>query len=70
MLGKRTLGGTEVNNVAIFLEHVHLLNTLNGLHVELLERSLQLLVVHTSGSMDLLHLPSGSSFATGRVSAD
>lgn len=32
-----TLGSSEVDNVSVLLEHVHLLDGLDGLHVELLE---------------------------------
>ena len=35
-----TLGIRKVDHVPVFLEHVHLLNGLDRLYVELLERSL------------------------------
>lgn len=41
----RTFRGSEVNDIAILLEHVDLLDCLNWLDVELLQRRLQLLVV-------------------------
>jgi hypothetical protein len=53
-----------VNDVAILLEHVDLLDGLDWLDVQLLQRSLQLLVVGTGGLVDLLRLPSGGALAT------
>ena len=40
-----TLWCREVNDVAILLEHVDLLNSLNWLNVQLLESGLELLVI-------------------------
>ena len=60
---RHTLGGGEVDDVAVLLEHVDLLNSLDGLDVQLLKRSLELLVVGTSGPVDLLDLPAGSTLA-------
>lgn len=59
-----TLWCGEVDDVAVALEHVDLLNSLDGLDVQLLERSLKLLVVGTSGPVDLLDLPAGCALAT------
>ena len=59
-----TLGRGEVNDVAIALEHVDLLNRLDGLDVHLLERGLQLLVVGARVLVHLLDLPSGRALAT------
>jgi hypothetical protein len=57
----RTLGSGEVDDVAVALEHVHLLNCLDGLHVELLQGSLELLVVvGASGDSPSLLLSGGS----------
>jgi hypothetical protein len=53
-----------VDDVAVRLEHVDLLNGRDGLNVHLLEGSLELLVVTTAGSVDLLDLSSGSTLAT------
>jgi hypothetical protein len=53
-----------VNDVAILLEHIHLLDGLDWLNVQLLQRSLQLLVVGAGGLVDLLRLPSGRTLAT------
>ena len=61
--GERTLGCREVDDVAVALEHVDLLDSLDGLDVQLLKRSLELLVVGTSGPVDLLDLPAGSTLA-------
>jgi hypothetical protein len=58
-----TLGGGKVKDVAIRLEHVDLLNALDGLDVHLLEGGLKLLVVTTTGSVDLLDLSSGRTLA-------
>jgi hypothetical protein len=52
-----------VDDVSVALEHVDLLNALDGLDVELLQRGLELLVVGTSGPVDLLDLPAGSTLA-------
>ena len=59
-----TLGGSEVDDVAVRLEHVDLLDGRDGLNVHLLESGLELLVVTTAGSVDLLDLSSGSTLAT------
>ncbi len=59
-----TLGRGEVNHIPVRLEHVDLLNGLDGLHIELLERLLQLLVVAGRSSRGALHLSPGSSLAT------
>lgn len=58
----------EVDNVAIFLEHVHFLNGLDRLHVHLLQCRLQLLVVGARALMDLFHLPARSSLSAEVVS--
>lgn len=47
MLDVHTLWCSEVDNVSISLEHVDLLDSLDGLHVHLLKNGLELLVVHT-----------------------
>lgn len=62
--GERTLGCREVDDVAVALEHVDLLDSLDGLDVQLLKRSLELLVVGTSGPVDLLDLPAGCALAS------
>jgi hypothetical protein len=43
---RHTLWCGEVNNVSISLEHVHFLNCLNGLNIELLQRRLELLIIN------------------------
>jgi hypothetical protein len=53
-----------VDNVAIGLEHVYLLNSLDRLDIELLERRLQLLVVHTRALVHLLDLSSWCALST------
>ena len=58
-----TLGGGEVDDVAVALEHVDLLDGLDGLDVHLLKSSLELLVVTTTASVDLLDLSSGGALA-------
>lgn len=52
-----------MDDVSVALEHVDLLNGLDGLDVELLQRGLELLVVGASGPVDLLDLPAGSTLA-------
>lgn len=63
-VGPHTLGGSEVNHVAVALEHVDLLNRLDGLDVELLERLLQLLVVGAGPGGRALHLSAGGALAS------
>ena len=58
-----TLGRRKMNHIAVRLEHIDLLDRLDGLDVHLLERRLQLLVVGSAALVDLLHLSSRSSFA-------
>lgn len=53
-----------MDDVAIFLEHVDLLDGLDGLHVHLLQRSLQLLVIGAGRLVDLLDLAAGSALAS------
>ena len=52
-----------MNDVAIALEHVDLLNGLDGLDIELLQRRLEFLVVGAGALVDLLDLSAGSSLA-------
>lgn len=59
-----TLWCGEVNDVAVALEHVDLLDGLDGLDVQLLKRGLELLVVGASGPVDLLDLPAGCALST------
>ena len=53
-----------MNDVAVALEHVHLLNGLDRLDIELLERRLELLVIAAGPGRRALDLPAGSSLAT------
>ena len=53
-----------MNHVAVALEHVDLLNGLDGLDIELLEGLLKLLVVAGGASGGALDLSPGSSLAT------
>jgi hypothetical protein len=53
-----------VDDVSIALEHVNLLNRLDGLDVELLESGLQLLVVGAGALVDLLDLPAWGALAS------
>jgi hypothetical protein len=59
-----TLGCREVDDVAVALEHVDLLDSLDGLDVELLKSGLELLVVGASVPLDLLDLPAGGALAS------
>ena len=59
-----TSGSTKVDDVAVFLEHVDLLNGLDGLDVHLLQGGLELLVVGAGGLVDLLDLAAGSTLAS------
>lgn len=53
-----------MDDIAVGLEHVHLLNCGDGLHVHLLESGLQLLVVGTGALVDLLDLSSRRTLAS------
>lgn len=64
MGGQHTLGGSEVNDVAVRLEHVDLLDGLDGLGVELLQGLLELLVISAGASGCALDLATGSALAT------
>lgn len=59
-----TAGVGEVDDVAVLLEHVDLLDALDGLDVHLLEGGLQLLVVGTAVADDLLDLAAGGTLAS------
>jgi hypothetical protein len=61
---ERTLWCREVDDIAVTLEHVDLLDGLDGLDVELLEGSLKLLVVGAGALVDLLDLPARSTLAS------
>lgn len=52
---RRTLWCGEVENVAVFPEHVHFLNALNRLHVQLLQSTLQLFIVLRASGLRLTH---------------
>ncbi len=52
-----TFGCGEVDDVAVRLKHVDLLNGLDWLHVHLLESCLELLVVCAGALVDLLRFP-------------
>jgi len=60
----RTLWRGKVNDVSVALEHVDLLNCLDGLDVHLLECRLELLVVCASGLVHLLDLSSWGTLAS------
>jgi len=53
-----------VDDVSVALEHVDLLDSLNRLDIELLERCLKLLVVGASSLVNLLNLAPRSSLAS------
>ena len=55
--------------IAILFEHIDLLNRLDRLHIELLQRRLQLLVVGTGGLVDLFGLSPWCAFAAATVSS-
>jgi hypothetical protein len=61
---ERTLWCREVDDVAVALEHVDLLDGLDGLDVQLLKRGLKLLVVGAGALVDLLDLPARSTLAS------
>jgi hypothetical protein len=53
-----------VDDVSVSLEHVDLLNSLDGLDIELLERRLQLLVIHPRALVYLLDLSPRRALST------
>ena len=53
-----------MDDVSISLKHVDLLNSLDWLNIELLERCLQLLVIHSRTLVDLLDLSSRCALST------
>ena len=55
-----------MNDVSVRLEHVDLLNCLDRLNIELLQRCLQLLVVRSGALVDLLDLSSWCALSTIR----
>lgn len=50
-----TFGCREVQDIAVLPEHVDFLNTRNGLDVQLLQRSLELLVILSTGRFRFPH---------------
>lgn len=62
--GVHTLGGGEVDDVAVGLEHVDLLDGLDGLSVQLLQGLLKLLVIGAGSGRRTLDLSAGSTLAT------
>lgn len=60
---KRTFGSSEMNHVAVFFEHIDLLNRLDWLHIELFQRRLKFLVVGTRGFVDLFRFSPRGTFA-------
>lgn len=61
---KHTLGGSKVDDVAIRLEHVDLLNGLDGLGAELLQGLLKLLVISAGAGRRTLDLSPGGTLST------
>jgi hypothetical protein len=53
-----------VDDVSVLLEHVDLLDGLDGLDVHLLQGGLELLVVGTGGLVNLLDLAAGSTLSS------
>lgn len=53
-----------MDNIAVLLEHVDLLDGLDGLDVHLLQGGLELLVIGAGGLVDLLDLAAGSTLAS------
>ena len=62
----RTLRSSKVDDIPVRLEHVDLLNCLDRLNIELLQRRLQLLVIHSGALVYLLDLSSWCAFSTIR----
>lgn len=53
-----------MDDVSVLLEHVDLLNSLDGLGVQLLEGELKLLVIGTGAGRCALDLASGGTLST------
>lgn len=53
-----------MDDIAIFFEHIDLLNRLDRLDIQLLQRGLQLLVVCARGLVYFLYFPSGRAFTS------
>lgn len=64
---QHTLGRREVDDVPVLLEHVDLLNGLDGLDVQLLQRRLELLVIGAGAGGRPLDLAAGRSLATANA---
>jgi hypothetical protein len=62
--GIHTFRSGKMNDIAVLLEHVHFLDGLNWLNIELLERCLKLFVVCASALVDLLCFPSWCAFSS------
>ncbi len=62
----RTFWCSKVDDIAIGLEHVDFLNSLDRLDIKLLECGLQLLVIHSCALVDLLDLSSRCALSTVR----
>jgi hypothetical protein len=62
--GLHTFRSSEMNDVSVLLEHVDLLDRLDGLDVKFLERGLQLLVVGAGRLVDFLGLAARCAFAS------
>lgn len=56
-----------MDDVSVLLEHVDLLDALDGLDVQLLESGLELLVIGAGVADDLLDLAAGSTLATVKL---
>ena len=54
-----------MDHISIFLEHINLLDGLDGLHIQLLERRLEFLVIGSGGFVNLLRLATRGSLPTG-----
>lgn len=56
-----------MDDIAILLEHVDLLDGLNWLDIQLLKCSLQLLVIAARGLLNLLDLSSWGTLSTNKA---
>lgn len=68
---QRTFRSSKMNHIAVFLEHIDLLNRLDRLYVELFQRRLKLFVVVTRCFVDLFRFSPWRTFAAcfGMLSA-
>lgn len=64
--GRGAFGSGEMNDVAVFFEHVDFLNGLDGLHVQFFKRCLQFLVIRARRFVDFFDFSPRCAFSAAR----